>query len=194
VLTAEQLLYCLLVPSANDAAVALAQATAGSIKGFVDMMNAKAKSLDLSNTHFVNPSGLHAEKHFSSAKDLATLTEYAMQDPVFRRIVATHAYDLPRPGQEATAGKALLMVWDAWNRLTQVWEDTNEDGDLDVATTESSSGKVAIFLNDGTGHFTNSGIYFPHGSKGTAAMDLTGVSAFFRPGASRRGLHAFRVS
>ncbi len=101
VLTVEQLLYCLLVPSANDAAVALAQATAGSVKEFVKMMNAKAKTLGLSNTHFVNPSGLHDEKHFSSAKDLATLTQYAMQDPVFRRIVRTHSYDLPRPGQDA---------------------------------------------------------------------------------------------
>ncbi len=100
VLTVEQLLYCLLVPSANDAAVALAQATSGSVKEFVTMMNAKAKSLGLSNTHFVNPSGLHDEKHFSSAKDLATLTQYAMQDPVFRRIVSTRAYDLPRPGQD----------------------------------------------------------------------------------------------
>jgi D-alanyl-D-alanine carboxypeptidase (penicillin-binding protein 5/6) len=101
VLSVEQLLYCLLVPSANDAAVALAQATAGSVKEFVKMMNAKAKTLGLSNTHFVNPSGLHDEKHFSSAKDLATLTQHAMQDPVFRRIVRTRSYDLPRPGQDA---------------------------------------------------------------------------------------------
>ena len=61
------------------------------------MMNAKAKALGLSNTHFVNPSGLNDEKHFSSAKDLATLAQYAMRDPVFRRIVRTRDYTFPDP-------------------------------------------------------------------------------------------------
>ncbi len=98
--TVEQLLYLLLVPSANDAAVALAQASAGSVKEFVAKMNAKAESLGLTNTHFVNPHGLHDQKHFSSAKDLATLTQYAMEDPVFRRMVRTRQYDLFRPGQD----------------------------------------------------------------------------------------------
>jgi len=149
VLTAEQLLYCLLVPSANDAAVALAQATAGSIKGFVDMMNAKAKSLDLSNTHFVNPSGLHAEKHFSSAKDLATLTEYAMQDPVFRRIVATHAYDLPRPGQEAPRklkNHNALLGWHAWVTGVKTGSTPYADYCLVASGTKDEVSLVSVLL------------------------------------------------
>ncbi len=93
--TVKQLLYAMLVPSANDAAVTLAVAEAGSVKAFVAKMNAKAEEMGLTNTHFVNPSGLHAENHYSSAKDMATLASYAMQDPVFRRIVSTREYTLP---------------------------------------------------------------------------------------------------
>jgi D-alanyl-D-alanine carboxypeptidase (penicillin-binding protein 5/6) len=95
VLTVEQLLNALLVVSGNDAAIALAQAAAGSVQAFVERMNEKAKALGLSNTHFVNPSGLNDGKHFSSAKDLATLTQYAMKNPTFRRIVDTREYVLP---------------------------------------------------------------------------------------------------
>ena len=96
--TVKQLLYATMVPSANDAAVTLAIAEAGSVKAFVARMNAKAEELGLTKTHFANPSGLHAETHYSSAKDMATLASYAMRDPVFRRIVSTKEYTLPHAG------------------------------------------------------------------------------------------------
>lgn len=67
------LLKGLLVNSGNDAAVALAQGSAGSVKNFVRIMNKTAKSLGLKNTHFMNPNGLPAKNHYSSAKDLALL-------------------------------------------------------------------------------------------------------------------------
>lgn len=117
VLTVEQLMYALLVPSANDAAVALAEAAAGSTQAFVKKMNEKAKSLGLSNTHFVNPSGLNAANHFSSAKDLATLAQYAMRDPVFRGIVRTREFTIPMPGQDSPhkfENHNLLLNWQAW--------------------------------------------------------------------------------
>jgi D-alanyl-D-alanine carboxypeptidase len=96
--TVKQLLYAMMVPSANDAAITLAVAEAGSVKAFVAKMNAKAEEMGLTKTHFVNPNGLHAENHYSSAKDMATLASYAMRDPVFRRIVATKEYTLPHAG------------------------------------------------------------------------------------------------
>jgi serine-type D-Ala-D-Ala carboxypeptidase (penicillin-binding protein 5/6) len=68
------LLKGLLVNSGNDAAIALAQGSAGSIKNFAGIMNRTAKSLNLKNSHFVNPNGLPAKNHYSSAKDLAILT------------------------------------------------------------------------------------------------------------------------
>lgn len=99
ILPVSELLYALLVPSANDAAVALAEAVAGGVPAFVKLMNEKARDLGLSNTHFVNPSGLNAKGHYSSAKDLATLAAYAMRDPVFRNIVNTEKYTFWRPGE-----------------------------------------------------------------------------------------------
>jgi D-alanyl-D-alanine carboxypeptidase (penicillin-binding protein 5/6) len=100
VVTVEQLLYGLLVFSGNDAAVALAEEMSGSVANFVDKMNAKAQEMGLSNTHFVNPDGLQAENHYSSAADLVTMAQYAMKNPVFRQIVDTPVYYLPHPSQE----------------------------------------------------------------------------------------------
>ncbi|MCX8032509.1 MAG: D-alanyl-D-alanine carboxypeptidase [Thermoleophilia bacterium] len=95
IFTAAQLLYALLVVSGNDAAIALAEATSGKVEKFVDLMNAKAEKLGLKNTHFTNPTGVNSPKHFSSAKDLATLTRYALQNRVFRSIVSTRDFALP---------------------------------------------------------------------------------------------------
>jgi len=91
-LTVRQLLYGLMLNSGNDAAIALAERVAGSVKRFVVMMNALARSLHMRHTHYATPHGLDAPRHFSSARDLATIAAYAMRDPVFRRIVATASY------------------------------------------------------------------------------------------------------
>lgn len=81
------LLYGILLPSGNDAANAAAVDVGGSIGGFVDMMNAKAEELGLESTHFVTPSGLDADGHYTTARDLAALTAYAMKNDIFRSIV-----------------------------------------------------------------------------------------------------------
>ena len=81
------LLYGILLPSGNDAANAAAVDVGGSIGGFVGMMNAKAEELGLESTHFVTPSGLDADGHYTTARDLAALTAYAMKNDIFRSIV-----------------------------------------------------------------------------------------------------------
>ena len=96
-LTVEQLLYGLLLPSGNDAAIALADYVGGSVEGFVAMMNEKAETMGLKDTHFVTPNGLDAKGHFSSAYDLAILARTALQDPVFARIVRTQEYSVEWP-------------------------------------------------------------------------------------------------
>ena len=73
--TVEELLYALLLQSANDAATALAFYTAGGIEEFADMMNQKAGDLGLDNTHFTNPHGLDDDEHYTTAKDLALMLE-----------------------------------------------------------------------------------------------------------------------
>jgi D-alanyl-D-alanine carboxypeptidase (penicillin-binding protein 5/6) len=117
VLTVEQLLYALLVVSGNDASIALAEATAGSENAFVERMNAKADALGLTNTRFVNPCGLNNKKHFSSAKDLATLTQYALRDPVFSRIVDTIYFSLPPLDPVPPDTRVVLRDFDNQNEL-----------------------------------------------------------------------------
>lgn len=94
-LTVNQLLHVLLINSANEAANILAEHIAGSVDAFANMMNAKATELDCLNTHFVNPNGVHNEKYYSTAYDLAIMGRYAMQNETFREIVNTTFYTLP---------------------------------------------------------------------------------------------------
>jgi len=89
VLTVQELLYGLMLRSGNDAAVALAIYCAGTVEGFAQLMNDKARLLGLENTHFVNPHGLDAPDHYSCASDLARLAAYAMEDPIFAMTVST---------------------------------------------------------------------------------------------------------
>lgn len=89
ILTVQELLYGLMLQSGNDAAVALAIYCGGTVEGFVQLMNDKAASLGLTNTSFENPNGLDGVNHYSSARDLAKLASYAMENPIFARTVST---------------------------------------------------------------------------------------------------------
>ena len=83
------LLYGLMLRSGNDAAVALAEHVGGSVKGFAELMNEKAIELGLTNTHFVTPHGLDDANHYTTALELAKLTDYAMDNEIFAKIVGT---------------------------------------------------------------------------------------------------------
>ena len=89
VLTLQELLYGLMLHSGNDAAVALAIYCGGTVEGFAQLMNDKARQLGLTGTHFENPNGLDSPGHYSTARDLAVLTAYAMQNPIFAQTVST---------------------------------------------------------------------------------------------------------
>ena len=88
VLAIQELLYGLMMASGNDAAVALAIYCGGTQEAFAEMMNDKARVLGLSGTHFVNPHGLDSPGHYSTARDLAVLAAYAMQNPIFYKTVS----------------------------------------------------------------------------------------------------------
>ena len=92
--TVEELLYGLLLVSGNDAALALAEHTAGSVEAFAALMNEKAAALHCTNTAFVNPHGLNADGHYSSARDLALIMAAAMKNEEFRKITGTKNYTL----------------------------------------------------------------------------------------------------
>ena len=91
----EDLLYALMLKSANDAAYVLAEHVGGSIDGFAEMMNNKAKEIGCTNSHFVNPNGIHDDNHYTTAYDMYLISKYAMENEVFAKIVSTYKYTLP---------------------------------------------------------------------------------------------------
>ncbi|MCI8374527.1 MAG: D-alanyl-D-alanine carboxypeptidase [Lachnospiraceae bacterium] len=93
-LTVEESLYGLLLESANECGNALAEHVAGSVEAFADLMNQKAEELGCTNTHFVNPHGLHDENHYTSAHDMALIMKAAIQNENFVRISGTPNFEL----------------------------------------------------------------------------------------------------
>ncbi len=90
----EELLYLTMLPSGADAAQALAIATSGSLEGFVNAMNQKAASLELSNTHFSNAIG-EDKNNYSTARDVATLLKYALKNETFKTVFESYSYYSP---------------------------------------------------------------------------------------------------
>ena len=115
VLTVSQLLRCMMIPSGNDAALALADFVGGGdVQKFVDMMNEKAAELGCTDTHFTNPHGLHDDEHYTTARDLAVITQYAMMLPEFMDITnTTNIYYKPAGGPAADEKRLLVTT----NRL-----------------------------------------------------------------------------
>ena len=95
-ISVKDLLACLLIPSAADAAMVLASHFGTTVEKFVFMMNAKAKLLNLKNTHFTNPHGMDAENHYSTARDMAVLTKYAHNVNGFSSLVSNYVYVVPQ--------------------------------------------------------------------------------------------------
>lgn len=88
----EDLLYGMMLTSGNDAATALAYHCSGGVEAFAELMNEKARELKMSDSSFCNPHGLNAEDHYSTARDMAALTKYCMENETFAAIVATKSY------------------------------------------------------------------------------------------------------
>lgn len=94
-LTVEDLLYVMLIPSANDAANALAEHVGGNIESFSSMMNTRAKELGCTGSNFTNPSGLHQEEHYTTTKDLFLISQKAIENSIIKKIIGTTTYSLP---------------------------------------------------------------------------------------------------
>lgn len=101
-LTLEQLLYALLLESANDAAVAIACGISGSVENFAVEMNRKAAELGLKDSHFVNPHGLDAEEHYTTAYELAVITRHALENELLKTIVSTRKATIPHESTDST--------------------------------------------------------------------------------------------
>lgn len=101
-ITIKDLLYGLMLRSGNDCAVAIAEELSGSVENFSKLMNNKAKELNLNNTNFVTPHGLDDPNHYTTAYELAILTDYALKNEAFRNIVNTKTYTFLFDGYSKT--------------------------------------------------------------------------------------------
>lgn len=118
VLSLEELLWALLLNSANDAAVAIAFGVAGGVEAFAARMNEKAAALGLENTHFVNPHGLDDPDHYTTARELAIITRAALANPLIRKMVSTRKKTIPHNGK----GGVRLLV--NHNKLLRLYDGT----------------------------------------------------------------------
>ncbi len=118
-LTFEQLLYALMLESANDAAVAIAEHVSGSVEAFADLMNKRARELKAYNTNFVNPNGLHKDNHYTTARDLALIAQHAMTLPKFREVVKTVKYTIPATNKQDTRDyitNSNKLIWKTYDK------------------------------------------------------------------------------
>lgn len=94
-MTLENMLYCMMIVSGNDACNVIAEHIAGSVEDYVRMMNERAYELGCENTHFVNVHGLHDEDHYTTVRDLSIITQAALKSANFRQITGLPEYELP---------------------------------------------------------------------------------------------------
>lgn len=171
--TLEQLMYALMVESANDAAVAIAEHTAGSVEDFAELMNKKAKELGAIDSHFVNPHGLHSEEHFTTAYDMALIMREAIKDPVLRKLMTTPNYIIAETNKQQTR-----YLWTK-NRLykdegDEFYNDkviasktgytTEANNTLVSAAQDDNMKLIAVALNgQGTSTFSDTSALFDYG-------------------------------
>ena len=146
VLTVQELLYGMMLHSGNDAAVALAIYCGGTVEGFAELMNDKARLLGLTGTHFQNPNGLDAPEHYSTARDLAVLAAYAMKNPVFAQTVSTKTVTV---GQRALRNHNKLL-WQVEGADGVKTGYTKAAGRILVSSAVRQGRRlVAVTINDG---------------------------------------------
>lgn len=142
------LVYGMIINSGNDAAVAVAEHLGGSVEKFSAMMNEKARELGATNSHFVNPSGMPDEDHVTTARDMALISRYAMQNATFREIVGTKEY--PWEGESWQPGHIVnhnRLLWE-YDGATGVKNGYTEDAQQTFVATSERNGQqlIAVLL------------------------------------------------
>ena len=155
-LTLETLLYGVLLCSGNDAAVAVAQHVGGSVKGFVALMNEKARELGMEHSSFANPNGLDDEQHYSTARDMAKLARAALENETLMRIASTRSVTIG--GRTMTNHNKLLHYVDGCLGLKTGY--TKAAGRTLVSCAEKNGQRlIAVTLQDGNDWADHQALY-----------------------------------
>lgn len=173
--TVGDLLAALLVRSANDAAVALAEHTAGSVEGFAFLMNSKAVEMGLRNTNFVNPHGLDHPDHYSSARDLLFMALSGMEDERFARLVGTRSAVLPAaPGGRPRVVLNSNKLLEDYPGAVGVKTGYTDDAALTlVAAAERGGRRLYAVVLGSTGHFADAAALLDYGFEEFSPVTLT---------------------
>lgn len=164
-LTIEQLLYALMIPSANDAAIVLAEHISGGVEEFAKLMNKRAEELGCKNTHFVNPNGIHSKDHTSTSYDLALMGKFAMQNSIIRKIVSTTQFTLPATNKYSKADRTFNNSNDLLNTYSRYYYEgttgvktgyTGEAGNCIIASAKKNDFEVILVVLGGES--TNTGL------------------------------------
>lgn len=164
-LTIEQLLYALMIPSANDAAIVLAEHISGSVEEFAKLMNKRAEELGCKNTHFVNPNGIHSKDHTSTSYDLALMGKFAMQNSIIRKIVSTTQFTLPVTNKYSKTDRIFNNSNDLLNTYSRYYYEgttgvktgyTGEAGNCIIASAKKNDFEVILVVLGGES--TNTGL------------------------------------
>lgn len=164
-LTIEQLLYALMIPSANDAAIVLAEHISGSVEEFAKLMNKRAEELGCKNTHFVNPNGIHSKDHTSTSYDLALMGKFAMQNSIIRKIVSTTQFTLPATNKYSKTDRIFNNSNDLLNTYSRYYYEgttgvktgyTGEAGNCIIASAKKNDFEVILVVLGGES--TNTGL------------------------------------
>lgn len=164
-LTIEQLLYALMIPSANDAAIVLAEHISGSVEEFAKLMNKRAEELGCKNTHFVNPNGIHSKDHTSTSYDLALMGKFAMQNSIIRKIVSTTQFTLSATNKYSKTDRIFNNSNDLLNTYSKYYYEgttgvktgyTGEAGNCIIASAKKNNLEVILVVLGGES--TNTGL------------------------------------
>jgi D-alanyl-D-alanine carboxypeptidase (penicillin-binding protein 5/6) len=150
----DQLMRQMMLISDNGAAVALARATSGNVDDFVSLMNEKAGELGMKNTHFANPNGLPDAAHVSTARDMAILAKYAMQNPKFRHIVGESRgvihYTAPNTNIVLYNTNELLATYPGANGVKTGWTQAAR-GCVTASASRDGVDLIAVVMHSDTG-------------------------------------------
>jgi D-alanyl-D-alanine carboxypeptidase (penicillin-binding protein 5/6) len=147
--TRRQMLYGLMLKSANDVAHALGRDNAGTMEAFALKMTQRAKELGATNTNFKNPHGLHHVEHYTTPHDLAVIARYALQQPLFRQVVSTKRYAWTRATPPGMNPPASPEVWQLSNHNALL---TKFDGCTGVKTGYTNPAPTHPHLSSAAGN------------------------------------------
>lgn len=185
-LTMEQCLYGVMLASANDVSYAVAEHIGGSLSKFVDMMNEEAKKLGCENTHFMNASGLPDPEHYTTAYDMALISQEALKNPVFCQIAQTMVYTIPAdeycPEPRARANHHEMKSngkypYDGWTGGKTGWTASAGYTLVTFAHKNNMDLICVIMKSSQTGQYTDTKALLDYGFQNFKRMNLSDADA-----------------